>query len=200
MNLATGFAQRKVSRRDLVVAFSCGVFAASMAGMAYAAVPLYRWFCQATGFGGTTQLAKTVPGEVLPRTLVIRFDANVVGGLPWRFAPEPRTLDVKLGEVATALFTIRNDSARETVGQASYNVTPPTIGLYFSKINCFCFSEQRLRPGETREMTVLFFVDPALAQNPEDDALNTITLSYTMHPVHPADNVATVGPRVGRLR
>jgi cytochrome c oxidase assembly protein subunit 11 len=199
MNLGTGFAQRKVSKRDLVVALSCGMFAASMAGMAYAAVPLYRWFCQTTGFGGTTQQAKTVPGEVLARTLAIRFDTNVVGGLPWKFAPERRTLDVKLGEVATVLFTISNESARETVGQASYNVTPPTIGLYFSKINCFCFSEQKLRPGEVRELTVVFFVDPALAQDPEDDSLNTITLSYTMHPVRPADNLATVGARVGRL-
>jgi cytochrome c oxidase assembly protein subunit 11 len=199
MNLGTSFAQRKVSKRDFVVAFSCGLFAASMAGMAYAAVPLYRWFCQTTGFGGTTQLATTVPGKVLARALVIRFDSNVVGGLPWRFAPERRTLDVKLGEVATVLFTISNESARETVGQASYNVTPPTIGLYFSKINCFCFSEQKLRPGEMRELTVVFFVDPALARDPEDDGLNTITLSYTMHPVRPVDNLATVGARVGRF-
>ena len=154
-----------------------------MVGMAYAAVPLYSWFCQATGFGGTTQVAKAAPSQVLERKLSVRFDANVTGGLPWKFEPEQNSVDVKLGQVVTVLFTVTNQSARETVGQASYNVSPPTIGQYFSKINCFCFTEQRLKAGERREMTVVFFVDPELAKNSEDDDLNTITLSYTMYPV-----------------
>jgi len=170
-------------RRDFAVAAACGAFVALMVGMAYAAVPLYSWFCRATGFGGTTQVATAAPSAVLERKLQVRFDANVTGGLPWKFAPEQNSVEVKLGEVVTVLFTVTNQAARETVGQASYNVTPPTVGQYFSKINCFCFTEQRLRPGERRDMTVVFFVDPELARNPDDDDVNTITLSYTMYPV-----------------
>jgi cytochrome c oxidase assembly protein subunit 11 len=170
-------------RRDLAVAAACGAFAAAMVGMAYAAVPLYSWFCRATGFGGTTQVAASAPSSVLERKLTVRFDANVTGGLPWKFEPERNAIDVKLGQVVTVLFSVTNQAARETAGQASYNVTPPTVGQYFSKINCFCFTEQRLKPGERRDMTVVFFVDPELAKNPDDDDLNTITLSYTMYPV-----------------
>jgi cytochrome c oxidase assembly protein subunit 11 len=180
-SLISGSRERR--RRDIAVAAACGAFVAFMVGMAYAAVPLYSWFCQATGFGGTTQVAKAAPSEVLERKLSVRFDANVTGGLPWKFEPEQNSVDVKLGQVVTVLFTVTNQSARETVGQASYNVSPPTIGQYFSKINCFCFTEQRLKAGERREMTVVFFVDPELAKNSEDDDLNTITLSYTMYPV-----------------
>ena len=110
-------------------------------------------------------------------------DANVTGGLPWKFEPEQNSVEVKLGEVVTVLFTVTNQSARETVGQASYNVAPPTVGQYFSKINCFCFTEQRLRSGEQREMTVVFFVDPAIMKDSEQDDLDAITLSYTMYPV-----------------
>ena len=125
----------------------------------------------------------------------VRFDANVTGGLPWKFEPERNSVEVKLGQVVTVLFSVTNQSARETVGQASYNVAPPTVGQYFSKINCFCFTEQRLKPGERREMTVVFFVDPELAKDPDDDDLNTITLSYTMYPVRePPKGVADSGP------
>ena len=183
MNESSRSDPRSPRRRDLIVAAACGAFVAVMVGMAYAAVPLYSWFCRATGFGGTTQVATAAPAEVLQRKLSVRFDANVTGGLPWRFAPEQNSVDVRLGEVVTVFFTVTNESARETAGQASYNVSPPTVGQYFSKINCFCFTEQRLKPGETRDMAVVFFVDPQLAKDADDDDLNTITLSYTMYPV-----------------
>src|SRR5437868_12158750 len=132
------FDPRRPHRRDLAVAAACGAFVAVMLGMAYAAVPLYSWFCRATGFGGTTQVAAAAPSAVLERKLRVRFDANVTGGLPWKFAPEQNSVEVKLGQVVTVLFTVTNQAARETVGQASYNVAPPTVGQYFSKINCFC--------------------------------------------------------------
>jgi cytochrome c oxidase assembly protein subunit 11 len=164
-----------VRRRDLMVAAICGVVVALMVGMSYAAVPLYSWFCRATGFGGTTQVATTLPTGTLERKITVRFDANVGAGLPWRFEPETNAIDLKLGEVATVYYTVTNLAARETAGQATYNVAPTTVGSYFSKINCFCFTEQRLKPGEKREMAVVFYVDPALVKDSEQDDLNTIT-------------------------
>jgi len=170
-------------RRDLVTAATCGVFVAVMVGMAFAAVPLYSWFCRTTGFGGTTQVANLAPANVLDRRIEVRFDANVSGGLPWRFEPEQRSVIARIGEVVTVDFLVTNESARESVGQAAYNVSPPTVGVYFSKINCFCFTELRLLPKERRSMAVVFFVDPELVKDSEQDDLSTITLSYTMYPV-----------------
>jgi cytochrome c oxidase assembly protein subunit 11 len=167
--------------RDMIVAASCGVFVALMVGMAYAAVPLYDWFCRTTGFGGRTQVATAAPQGALGRTITVRFDANVAGGLPWRFEPEQRSIQVRIGEVFTVNYIAQNLSARETLGQAAYNVAPPTTGAYFQKINCFCFTEQRLAPGEKREMPVVFYVDPALVKDAELDDLNTITLSYSFY-------------------
>ena len=180
-------------RRDIAVAAACGAFVAIMVGAAYAAVPLYDWFCRTTGFGGTTQVANAAPGQVLGRMITVRFDANVAPGLPWRFVPETNAVDVRIGDVLTVNYTVTNLAARETVGQASYNVTPPTTGAYFQKINCFCFTEQHMKPGETREMPVVFYVDPALAQDAEQKGLNTITLSYTYFPVRQAANGQTAG-------
>jgi cytochrome c oxidase assembly protein subunit 11 len=158
-----------------------------MVGAAYAAVPFYNWFCRATGFQGTTQVASSAPGNVLERKITIRFDANVAGNLPWRFAPDQTSIEARIGEVVTVGYSVVNDSVRETVGEASYNVTPPTVGAYFSKINCFCFTEQRLKPGEKRDMTVVFFVDPELVKDPDQNDLNSITLSYTMYAVRPGE-------------
>src|SRR6516164_11144491 len=163
-------------RRDLATAAACGVFVAVMVGMAFASVPLYGWFCRTTGFGGTTQVANFAPTNVLDRRIEVRFDANVSGGLPWRFEPEQTSIVARIGEVVTVDFLVANESARETVGQAAYNVSPPTVGAYFSKINCFCFTEQRLAPHERRDMPVVFYVDPALVGDSEQDDLNTITL------------------------
>jgi cytochrome c oxidase assembly protein subunit 11 len=175
--------ERKNDSRNLAVALACSAVVGVMTGAAFAAVPLYDWFCRTTGFGGTPQVASSAPGEVLGRTVLVRFDANVSGGLPWRFEPETNSIEVRVGETVTMNYNITNLSARETVGQASYNVSPPTVGAYFTKINCFCFTDQRLKPGETREMPVVFYVDPQLVKDSELDSLNTITLSYTMYPV-----------------
>jgi cytochrome c oxidase assembly protein subunit 11 len=183
-------------RRDVVVAAACGVFVAAMVGAAYAAVPFYTWFCRVTGFAGTTQVASAGPGEVLGRRITVRFDANVVGGLPWKFVPERTTLDVRIGEVVTVLYRATNESARETVGQAVYNVAPLNVGAYFQKINCFCFTEQRLNPGETRDMPVVFYVDPALARDADQETLDTITLSYSFYPLR--EQTAGAGSR-GRI-
>jgi cytochrome c oxidase assembly protein subunit 11 len=174
-------------RRDILVAGACGAFAALMVGAAFAAVPFYNWFCRTTGFAGTTQVASMAPAHSLARKVVVRFDANTTGGLPWRFEPEQNSVELRIGDVVTVNYVVTNESARETVGQASYNVSPPTVGAYFTKINCFCFTEQRFKPGETREMPVVFFVDPAIAKDSEQDDLTTITLSYTMYPVRQSE-------------
>ena len=183
-------------RRDIILAASCGVFVAAMVGLAYASVPFYDWFCRTTGFGGRPQIAKAAPQGTGERTLSIRFDGNVTGGLPWRFEPEQNSIQVKLGEVVTVNYVATNLAARETVGQAAYNVAPSTTGSYFQKINCFCFTEQRLGPGERREMAVVFYVDPALARDAELDDLNTITLSYSFYAVRePSKPVADRGTK-----
>jgi cytochrome c oxidase assembly protein subunit 11 len=172
-----------VRKRDVAVAAACGAFVAVMVGMSYAAVPLYSWFCRTTGFAGTPILAHAAPLEVSDRQITVRFDANIGAGLPWRFEPERTSIDVRLGEVVTVYYIVTNLAARETAGQAAYNVAPTTIGGYFDKINCFCFTEQHLAPGERREMAVVFYVDPELAKDSNQDDLNTITLSYTFYPV-----------------
>src|SRR5262252_3550872 len=177
--------QNKARRRDFIVAAACGAFVAVMVGAAYAAVPLYSWFCRTTGFGGTPVVAEAAPVKVLDRKVTVRFDANVASGLPWKFEPEQISIDVRIGQVVTIYYRAVNESARETVGQAAYNVSPPTAGGYFAKINCFCFTEQRLAPGERREMAVVFYVDPILTQDSDQDDLNTITLSYTFFPLRP---------------
>jgi cytochrome c oxidase assembly protein subunit 11 len=188
--------QRQAQRRDIILAAGCGVFVACMVGLAYASVPFYDWFCRATGFGGKPQIATSAPQGAIGRTVSVRFDANVIGGLPWRFAPEQNSIRVKLGEVVTVNYIATNLSARETVGQASYNVAPSTTGAYFQKINCFCFTEQRLGAGEKREMAVVFYVDPALARDAELDDLNTITLSYSFYAVRePVKPVADRGTK-----
>lgn len=168
-------------RRDMIVAAACGVFVAAMVGASFAAVPLYNWFCRTTGFAGTTQVATQAPDHVLGRSLTVRFDSNVTPGLPWRFVPEQNEINVRIGEVATVHYKVVNMAAREISAQASYNVSPPTVGAYFNKINCFCFTEQTMKPGETREMTVVFYVDPAITKDHDQDTLNTITLSYTFY-------------------
>ncbi len=175
--------ERRSNGRNLMVAAACGVLVGAMTAAAFAAVPLYNWFCRTTGFAGTPQVASAAPGQVLARKITVRFDANVSGGLPWRFEPEMNAIEVRIGDTVTVNYLVTNLSARETVGQASYNVSPPTVGAYFTKINCFCFTEQRLKAGETREMPVVFFVDPALVKDEEQDGLSAITLSYTMYPV-----------------
>jgi cytochrome c oxidase assembly protein subunit 11 len=177
-------ASRRTLTRDAMVASICGFVVVLMVGASYAAVPFYNWFCRATGFNGTTQVATAAPAEgPLARKISVRFDANVGPGLPWKFEPEQNEIEVRIGEVVTIYYTVTNQAARATTGVAAYNVAPLTVGAYFQKINCFCFTEQTMGPGEKREMPVVFYVDPELAKDSENDGLNTITLSYTFYPV-----------------
>jgi cytochrome c oxidase assembly protein subunit 11 len=183
-------------RRDVIVAVACGFFVAAMVGASYAAVPFYDWFCRATGYGGTTQVATSAPSGVLDRKVIVRFDANVAPGLPWRFEPEQNSIQVKLGEVATVRYRVINEAARAITAQAAYNVTPLQVGSYFQKINCFCFTEQRLKPAETREMTVVFYVDPAMVTDADGANVDTITLSYTFYQQRePSKPVADGAPK-----
>jgi cytochrome c oxidase assembly protein subunit 11 len=170
--------------RDAVVAAICGFVVVLMVGASYAAVPFYNWFCRATGFNGTTQVATSAPSAApLQRKIAVRFDSNVAGGLPWKFEPEQTEIEIRIGQVVTVYYTVTNQSARTTTGQAAYNVAPLTVGAYFQKINCFCFTAQTMAPGEKREMPVVFYVDPSIVEDSDNAELNTITLSYTFYPV-----------------
>jgi cytochrome c oxidase assembly protein subunit 11 len=171
----------KSLRRDMIVAGCCGFVVAAMVGASYAAVPFYNWFCRTTGYGGTPQIAEKAPDAVLGRTVNVRFDSNVAAGLPWKFVPEQNEIKLHIGEVATVHYKVINEAARAITAQASYNVSPPLVGAYFTKINCFCFTQQTMQPSETREMTVVFYVDPSIVKDHEQDDLNTITLSYTFY-------------------
>ncbi len=148
-------------------------------GMSFAAVPLYRKFCQATGFAGTTQVAAGPAAVTGKRTLNVRFDANVAPGLAWRFEPDTPSIALRTGTTATVFFRVTNLSDQPTVADARYNVTPDVSGLYFNKIACFCFSEQKLQPHESMDMPVVFFLDPALEKDESMAAVDTLTLSYT---------------------
>jgi len=168
--------------RHRTVAIACAMFVAAMLGAAYAAVPLYQMFCQVTGFGGATKVATAAPDTALERTVEVRFDANVAPGLDWAFEPEVRSMQVRIGETKLAYFRARNRGKQPVTASATYNVTPGQSGYYFAKMQCFCFTDQTLQPGETLDMPVVFFVDPALAEDPEMNGLKTITLSYTFFP------------------
>jgi cytochrome c oxidase assembly protein subunit 11 len=194
---------RRGLTRDAAVAAICGFVVVFMVGAAYAAVPFYNWFCRATGFNGTTQVATSAPSAApLARKITVRFDSNIAGGLPWKFEPEENEVEIRIGEVTTIFYKVTNQSARTTTGQAAYNVAPLTVGSYFEKINCFCFTEQTMKAGEKRDMAVVFYVDPKLAEDAEQNKVNLITLSYTFYPVRVPDQAAAEGaapPKSGRI-
>lgn len=150
-----------------------------MVGLSFAMVPLYELFCQVTGWGGTTQVAETVPETVSDRVIAVRFNADVNEKLPWRFGPVQREVEVKVGENRLAFYRAKNIGDKPVIGTATFNVTPLKAGQYFSKVACFCFTEQRLEPGQEIDMPVSFFVDPAILEDPNLDEVKTITLSYT---------------------
>ena len=154
-----------------------------MLGMAYAAVPLYQWFCQVTGYAGTTQRADDTTGTVLDRKITVRFDANISNDLDWEFAPQSRSITLKIGDKSQAIYTAKNIGDDTSHGTATFNVSPGLAGAYFNKIECFCFTSQPLQPGEEIEMPVQFFVDPAIDEDHDLDAVRTITLSYPFFPV-----------------
>ncbi len=167
------------ARRNFAAAALLFGTAAGMAGLAYASVPLYRLFCQVTGFGGTTRVAAEAPGAVAGRVVTVRFDANVARDLPWRFEPAVPAVKVAVGENVLAFYRARNVSNAPITGTATFNVTPHKAGSFFAKIECFCFTEQTLAPGETVELPVSFFIDPAILKDPEAEDVGEITLSYT---------------------
>lgn len=170
---------RDPNKRVAAITASC---AFAMLGMAYAAVPLYQLFCQVTGYGGTTQRVTKPSNVILDRTVTVRFDANV-NGLAWTFEPVVRTVDVRIGENTLAFYRATNTSDRTLVGTSSFNVSPDIVGSYFNKLECFCFTEQKLEPGETIEMPVSFYVDPRLVEDKDARKVSQITLSYTFFPV-----------------
>lgn len=169
--------------RNLRVALLSVGVVAGMVGLTYASVPLYRLFCQVTGFGGTTQRAEAAPQKTIDKLVSVRFDANTSGGLTWNFHPVQTVMKVKFGEQNMAYYKATNKSDRTVTGTAVFNVTPPQAGAYFNKIQCFCFTEQTLKPGESVEMPVTFFVDPDMLQDPDAVSVDEITLSYTFYPV-----------------
>jgi cytochrome c oxidase assembly protein subunit 11 len=179
-NIATP--DRLKARSNAVVAASCIAFFGGMIGLSYAAVPLYQMFCQVTGFGGTPMLASQAPDTVLDRVIHIRFDANTSAGVPWAFAPKQREVKLRLGETMQIEYLAKNLSNRAAAGTATFNVTPASAGAYFNKMQCFCFTDTTLQPGEAMEMPVVFFVDPEIVNDPEASKITTITLSYTFFP------------------
>jgi cytochrome c oxidase assembly protein subunit 11 len=179
-------------RRHGVLALSLAGLVAAMVGLSFAAVPLYRLFCQATGYAGTPQRADKGADQVLDRTITVRFDGNVDPALPWRFAPEQRTMEVKIGETALAFFKATNRTEAPVTGTAVFNVSPEQAGLYFTKIECFCFTEQTLAAGASVDMPVTFFVDPKIVEDDNTKNIAEITLSYTFYRTDKAAGVAAV--------
>lgn len=180
----------KKSNANRMVALVCLAFFGGMIGMAYAAVPLYAMFCQVTGYGGTTQRATQYSDRILDRKITVRFDANVSSGLPWTFKPVAREISMKIGETAQAHYTATNPFPTTTSGRATYNVTPEFAGSYFNKVECFCFTDTTLKPGEALDMPVVFYVDPDIVDAPELKGITTITLSYTFFPIETPKPVA----------
>lgn len=170
--------------RNRRIALLCMVAVVGMIGMSYASVPLYRLFCQVTGFAGTTHRADAAPEQSLARQVTIRFDATVARNLPWEFAAAQGPQRLKIGEVGLAFFRAKNLSAQPLVGTASFNVTPEKAGAYFSKLECFCFTEQQLAAGQEIDMPVQYFIDPSIEDDENMHDVKTITLSYTFHPAH----------------
>ena len=189
-----------VNRRNGMIAGVLALVIGGMVGLSFAAVPLYRAFCQATGYGGTPQIgAQASPGSV-NRRITVRFNADLNAGMPWKFAPAQPSVTLRLGEEAVAFYSASNPTARAITGVATYNVTPDKVGRYFHKTACFCFDEQTLAPGQEMSFPLSFWVDPAIADDPSTADVHTITLSYTFFRSLDDIDLAKAGPHVGPLR
>ncbi|MEI2297744.1 cytochrome c oxidase assembly protein [Ensifer sp. MJa1] len=186
-------------RSNGVVVGTCLAFVAGMVGMAYAAVPLYDMFCRVTGYNGTTQRVEQASDVILDEKVKVTFDANTSGGLPWEFKPVQRDIDIRIGETVQVMYKAKNLSSKPTTGQATFNVTPMQAGAYFNKVQCFCFTETTLQPGEEMEMPVVFFVDPEIVKAVETKDIKTLTLSYTFYPREPSKPVAQVKTEENKL-
>lgn len=182
--------QKRLNRSNRSVAIACLSFFVCMIGAAYASVPLYRIFCQVTGYGGTTQRVEQYSDTILDKTMKVRFDANTANGLPWEFKPVEREVTVRIGETTMIKYEARNLFDEPTYGRASFNVAPGRAGAYFNKVECFCFTDTTLQPGEDMEMPVVFFVDPEIVNDPDLKDVKTITLSYTFFPIDKPKPVA----------
>ena len=165
-----------------------------MGGLAWASVPFYDWFCRVTGFGGIPGVAQSDTGEILDRTIKVRFDASRERGMPWEFKPVVREMELRIGETGLAFYEAYNPTDRVVAGQAAYNVTPYAAGGFFDKIDCFCFTEQVLQPGERVMMPVTFFVDPAIVSDRDAKYTHTITLSYTFYEIDLPEAQAALAP------
>ncbi len=187
-----GSGQTGKERANGVIVGSCLAFVVGMTGMAYAAVPLYDMFCKVTGYNGTTKRVEQASDVILDRTIEVTFDSNTASDLPWEFKPVQRSINPKIGETVQVEFKAKNLSSKPTTGQAVFNVTPMQAGAYFNKVQCFCFTETTLQPGEEMTMPVVFFVDPEIANAVETKGLNTLTLSYTFYAREPSKPVAAV--------
>ncbi len=194
--MSDGSHNRALQRRHRVLAAWCVALVVAMVGAAYASVPLYRLFCQVTGFDGTPRVATRPAATVLDKTVVVRFDANVTPGLPWRFEPVQHTMEVKIGETNLAFFRATNTSDQPVRGTAIYNIFPEIAAVYFNKLQCFCFTEQLLEPGQSTEFPVSFFIDPAIVNDRDARAVTHITLSYTFNPMA-APNPGVAEKRAG---
>lgn len=176
----TLFPNIKGPQRTVLQLVSVVIF---MGAMAWASVPFYSWFCRVTGFGGATDVATAASDIILDQEITVRFDASIDSGMPWTFKPVQREMTLKIGQTALAFYEAHNPTDHPVAGQAAYNVTPYAAGGFFDKIECFCFTEQVLQPGETVQMPVSFFVDPAIVEDREGKYVHTITLSYTFYQI-----------------
>lgn len=174
---------RGLQRRHRTLAAWCVALVVSMVAAAYASVPLYRLFCQVTGFDGTPRVAARPSDTVIDKTITVRFDANVAPGLPWRFEPVQHTVQVRIGENMLAFYRATNTSSHAVTGTATFNVLPEQTAIYFNKVQCFCFTEQTLEPGQSVEFPVSFFIDPQIVKDKDARAATHVTLSYTFYPV-----------------
>lgn len=167
----------------------------TMGSLSFAAVPFYDWFCKVTGFGGTTSVAAVGSDVVLDQTMKVRFDASLEQGMPWTFKPVVRSMEIRIGETGLAFYEAHNPTDRVVAGTASFNVFPYAAGGYFTKIECFCFTQQVLQPGETVQMPVSFYIDPEMVKDPDGQFVHEIVLSYTFHEtLLPAEQAALQTP------
>jgi len=191
MEEGTTNSARTAGRNNGLVVAMCLSFVVGMSAMCAAAVPLYRIFCEVTGFNGTTQRVDQVSSVILDKPVTVSFDTNVAPGVPWDFQAEQKSITMKIGETVQVNFLVENKSDQPTRGQAIFNVTPVEAGAYFNKVQCFCFNETDLAPGEKREMPVVFYVDPEITKAQETKTITALTLSYTFYPRDGAKPVAS---------
>ncbi|WP_137156532.1 cytochrome c oxidase assembly protein [Rhizobium sp. FKL33] len=185
---------KEAARRNRTVVIACGAFVTAMVGMAYAAVPLYDMFCRVTGYNGTTQRVEQASDRILDETIRVEFDANSAQTLGWKFEAVDKAVTPRIGETVQINYRVTNTNSETETGKAVFNVTPMVAGAYFNKLQCFCFTDITLKPGETRDMPVVFFVDPEIVNTPETKDLKVLTLSYTFYPSDKPKPVADAKP------